>query len=159
MTALTVTKPSARELAVTRTFAAPRTLVFDCWTQPDLVKQWLTGPPGWSFVTCAIDLKAGGQYRFVWKDQGGHALGLTGTFLEIARPARLVSTELFDQDWTGGPTTVTIALTEADGATRLDQRILYASEAVRDGAATGGMTQGMEMGFNRLADFLATQKG
>jgi len=158
MSALTVTLPSDRELSATRTFAAPRTLVFDCWTKQELVKQWLTGPPGWSFVTCAIDLKVGGQYRFVWKDQGGNAIGLTGTFREIARPGRLVSTELFDQDWTGGETKVTIELTENAGVTTMKQTIFYSSKGARDGAAGSGMTQGMEMGFQKLAEFLATQR-
>jgi uncharacterized protein YndB with AHSA1/START domain len=156
--ALTVSTPSDRELCVTRAFAAPRTLVFDCWTKQDLVKQWLTGPPGWSFATCTIDLKVGGQYRFVWKDQGGNVIGLTGTFREIARPGRLVSTELFDQDWTGGETRVTILLTEDEGVTTMKQTIFYSSKAARDGAAGSGMTHGMEMGFQKLAEFLEKQK-
>lgn len=159
MSALTVTLPSDRELAVTRSFAAPRTLVFDCWTREDLVKQWLSGPPGWSFATCIIELKVGGQYRFVWKDQGGNTLGLTGTFREIAAPRRLVSTELFDQDWTGGETRVSIELAENAGTTAMKQTIFYSSKAARDNAASSGMTQGMEMGFQKLAEFLETQKG
>jgi len=150
--------PSDRELRVTRTFAAPRALVFDCWTKEDLLKQWLTGPPGWSFATCTSDLRVGGQYRFVWKDQGSGTLGLTGTFREIARPGRLVSTEIFDQDWTGGETIVTILLTEDAGVTTLMQTIQYSSQAARDGAAGGGMTQGMEMGFQKLEEFLEKQK-
>ncbi len=155
---LAVSMPSDRELSVARAFAAPRTLVFDCWTRQDLVKQWLSGPPGWSFVTCAIDLRVGGQYRFVWEDQGGKTLGVTGIFREIARPGRLVSTELFDQDWTGGETRVSILLTEDEGATTLKQTILYSSQAARDGAAGSGMTQGMETGFQKLAEFLEKQK-
>lgn len=156
--ALTVSMPSDRELCVTRTFAAPRSLVFDCWTREELVKQWLSGPPGWSFVICTIDLKVGGQYRFVWKDQRENMLGLTGVFRDISRPGRLVSTELFDQDWTGGETVVTILLTEDAGTTTLKQTILYSSTSARDGAAGSGMTQGMEMGFQKLAEFLEMQK-
>lgn len=154
---LHVSRPSDRELRVTRLFEAPRALVFDCWTTPALVTQWLTGPPGWSFETCTINLVPGGRYRFAWKDGNGNALGLTGTFVEIARPSLLVSTEIFDQDWTGGETRVSIALDETAGGTTLNQTILYSSMAARDAAATGGMTQGMEMGFNRLAEFLAAQ--
>lgn len=150
--------PSDRELSVTRAFSAPCTLVFDCWTRQDLVKQWLGGPPGWSFATCTIDLRVAGQYRFVWKDENGKALGLTGTFREIARPGRLVSTELFDQDWTGGETRVTILLTEDGGTTTLKQTIFYPSQAARDSAAGSGMTQGMETGFQKLAEFLDKQK-
>jgi uncharacterized protein YndB with AHSA1/START domain len=155
---LTVTLPSDREIAVSRTFAAPRTLVFDCWTHPALVQQWLSGPPGWSFVTCIIDLTVGGQYRYVWKDPNGNELGLTGTFVEIVYPERLVSTELFDQDWTGGAAQVTLAFEEAGGSTTLHQTILYSTTAARDNASTSGMTQGMEIGFQSLEAFLETRK-
>lgn len=154
---MTVAMPSDREIAVTRVFDAPRTRIFECWTTPDLVKQWLTGPPGWSFETCTVDLQPRGQYRFVWKDQNGNTLGLTGMFLSIVPPGRLVSTEKFDQDWTGGETRVTTVFAETDGRTTLQQTIQFSSQAARDAAASGGMTQGMEMGFERLAQFLAGQ--
>ena len=57
-----------REIIMTRVFDAPRDLVFDALTKPDLAKRWLLGPPGWSMPVCEIDLKVGGTYRYVWRN-------------------------------------------------------------------------------------------
>src|SRR5437899_981036 len=67
-----VTTPGDREIVMTRVFAAPRRLVFDCYTKPDLIRRWLTGPDGWTFVTCDNDLTVGGTFRWVWRSAGGH---------------------------------------------------------------------------------------
>ncbi len=63
---LKLTTPSDREIAMTRVFDAPRSLVFDAVTKPELFKRWLFGPPGWSLPVCEIDLRVGGASRFVW---------------------------------------------------------------------------------------------
>ena len=63
---LQVTTPTEREIAMTRVFNAPRRMVFDALTKPDLLRRWMFGPPGWSFAVCEIDLRVGGPYRFVW---------------------------------------------------------------------------------------------
>lgn len=72
---LKVTTPTDREIAMTRVFAAPRRLVFDALTKPELVKQWLLGPPGWTMPVCEIDLRVGGAYRFVWRGPNGTEMG------------------------------------------------------------------------------------
>jgi len=64
---LKVTTPSDREIMMTRIFDAPRSLVFDCYTKPELIKRWLTGPEGWSLVVCDNDLRVGGAFRWVWR--------------------------------------------------------------------------------------------
>src|SRR5271167_1955115 len=98
--ALKVTTPSDREIAMTRVFHAPRRLVFDAWTKPELVKQWLLGPPGWTMPVCEIDLRVGGTYRYVWRrDSDGSEMGMGGIFREIVPHERIVSTEVFDQAW------------------------------------------------------------
>src|SRR6266700_2719500 len=66
-TALTVTTPSERELVMTREFDAPRGMVFDALTKPELVQRWLLGPPGWTMPVCDIELRVGGTYRYVWR--------------------------------------------------------------------------------------------
>ena len=74
---LKVTMPSDREIAMTRVFDAPRTLVFDAHTKPELVKRWLLGPPGWTMPVCEIDLRVGGKYRWVWRsDNDGSTMGI-----------------------------------------------------------------------------------
>ena len=152
---LSLTAPSPCELQLTRTFLAPRSLVFDCWTKPDLVRTWLTGPDGWSMQTCTIDLTPGGTYRYEWRNRDGYVIGLSGTFTDVVAPERLVSEEVFDEDWTGGPARNTIMFTEADGVTTYTQTIIYASEAARDAAVATGMADGMEAGFTQLDSLLA----
>jgi uncharacterized protein YndB with AHSA1/START domain len=157
--ALEITTPSEREVAMTRTFTARRALVFDAHTKPELVRRWLLGPPGWSMPTCEIDLRVGGKYRYVWKNDDGRTMGMGGTFREVKRPERLVTTELFDEDWTGGETLVTITFAEKDGRTIVTTMIVYSSKEARDGALKTGMADGMEAGYARLDALLAEQVG
>ncbi len=151
---LEVATPSDREIAIMRVFDAPRELVFDCWTVPALLRRWMTGPDGWSFAVCEVDLKVGGNYRFVWRHRDGRDMGMTGTYREISRPERIVSTELFDMDWTGGEARSTLVLTEERGRTTSLNTILYASREARDGAIATGMAEGIEAGYARLDEML-----
>src|SRR5688572_2935425 len=95
---LRVTTPSDREIVMTRLFDAPRQLVFDAWTRPELLKRWLLGPPGHDMIVCDIDLRVGGAYRFVWSNPDGTSFGLGGVYRELEAPARIVSTERFEED-------------------------------------------------------------
>ena len=153
---LTVDTPDDLKLVITRAFAASRDVVFDCLTQPDLVKRWMTGPPGWTMPVCEIDLRVGGKYRYVWRSPEGQDMGMGGIYKEIAPPERLVSGEVFDEDWTGGETIATQVLTERDGATTLTTTVVYSSTAARDAALRSGMTDGMEMGYANLDTLLET---
>jgi uncharacterized protein YndB with AHSA1/START domain len=154
--ALTVTTPDARAIQMTRVFEAPRDLVFDAYTKPELLKRWLTGPPGWSLAVCEIDLRVGGRYRYVWRGPDGAGMGMGGTYREVMRPERIVATELFDEDWTGGETLGTVVFTEQGGKTTLTQTILYSSQEARDGALKTPMAEGMAYGYDRLAELLAS---
>jgi uncharacterized protein YndB with AHSA1/START domain len=154
---LEITTPSDREITITRSFDAPRPLVWDCHTKPELVRRWLLGPPGWEMPVCEIDLRVGGKYRYEWVHADRSAkMGMGGAFQEVKAPERLTAKEKFDDDWTGGETLVTQAFTKRGQAkTRLTLTVLYASKEARDGAAKSGMTDGMEMGYQRLDDVLA----
>jgi len=149
-----VTTPTDREVVITRLFDAPRGMVFDAHTKPDLVRRWLLGPPGWTMPVCEIDLRVGGKYRYVWENAGGQRMGVSGTFKEIVRPSRIVITQLFDEDWTGGETIVITELAEQGGKTTLTITVRYASREARDGALKTGMTTGMEAGYERLENLL-----
>ena len=154
---LEVTTPSDREIVVTRGFDAPRHLVFDAFTKPDLVMRWLYGPDDWRMSVCDIDLRVGGAFRYVWRQvNSGTEMGMGGVYREIVPPERIVHTELFDQDWTGGETLVTTAFKEQSGKTTVTITILYSSREARDGALKTPMTQGMEMGYARLDELLKT---
>ena len=156
---LKVTTPSDREIAMARTFNAPRELVFKAWTTPDLLKRWLYGPEDWRLMDCEIDLKVGGAIRWVWRHQDGESMELRGVYREIIPPDKLVFTEIFDDNWTGGETLVTITFVESGGKTTVTQSILYVSKAARDGALKSGMEEGMAVGYDRLEKLLIQSNG
>src|SRR5579872_2950338 len=115
---LKITTPTDREIVMTRVFDAPRHLVFAAWTRPELLKRWLLGPPGWSMPVCEIDLRVGGKYRYVWRqDSDGTEMGMGGVYREIVKPERIVATEKFDQSWYEGEAVGTTLLAEQGGRT------------------------------------------
>jgi uncharacterized protein YndB with AHSA1/START domain len=142
--------PGDREIVIERAFDANRDQVWRALTEPRLVRRWMLGPPGWAMPVCEIDLTVGGHMRVEWANGDGRTMGMTSVFREIAPPDRLVATELFDEDWTGGETVVTQSLHDEGAGTILRTHILYASQEARDGAKMSGMTTGMEAGYERL---------
>jgi uncharacterized protein YndB with AHSA1/START domain len=151
---LTVTTPSDREIVITRAFDAPRHLVFACYTQPSLIRRWLNGAPGWTMPVCEFEPRVGGKYRYEWKSPDGYVMGMSGVIREIEPVERIVSAEIFDEDWTGGETVSTIVLAETDARTTLTNTIVYASKQARDGALATPMAEGMEMSFTNLDQVL-----
>jgi uncharacterized protein YndB with AHSA1/START domain len=145
-----------REIVMTRVFDAPRNLVFDAFTKPELLKQWLLGPPGWSMPVCEIDLRIGGSYRYVWRrDADGTEMGCGGVYREIVPPERLVQTERFDNPWYPGESLITTVLDEQRGKTTLTATMLYESRDARDGILKSGMESGVAASYDRLAELLA----
>jgi len=151
---LKVTTPSDREAVITRVVDAPRAMVFDAHTKPALVQRWLLGPPGWTMPVCEIELRVGGKYRYEWRSEDGQSMGMGGTFKEIVRPSRIVATQLFDQDWTGGETIVSTDIVEKNGKSTITTTVRYSSREARDAALQTGMTSGMEMGYQLLEALL-----
>lgn len=154
---LQVSTSSDCEIAMTRFFDAPRRLVFDAFTNPALVKQWLLGPPGWSMPICEIDLRVGGAYRYLWRSTEGAEMGARGVFREIVPPEKLVSTEKFDEPWYPGEALLTTVLAEQGGKTTLTLTVLYESREARDAVLKTGMKDGVAMSYDRLATFLASK--
>jgi len=153
---LEITTPTEREIVMTRIFDAPRQLVFDAWTKPELVKRWLLGPDGWTMPVCEIDLRVGGKYRWVWRrDSDGTEMGIGGVYREVAAPERLVATERFDEAWYPGEAVNTVALVEQGGRTTMTQTTLYESRDARDKALQSGMADGVGASYDRLEALLA----
>ena len=147
-----ITVPSDCEVAITRVFDAPRALVFEAWTTPRHVQQWMLGPEGWTMPICEIDLRPGGAWRFVWRKANGSEMEMRGVYREIRPPERLVTTEAWGGDW---PETInTLTLVEQDGRTTLTNTILYPSKAARDAALQTGMKEGSTQAYERLAHYL-----
>ena len=152
---LKITAVSDREIAITRVFNAPRRLVFDAYTKPELVRQWLGIFGGWSMPVCEIDLRVGGRYRYVWR-KNGKDMGMGGVFREIVIPERLVATEVFDDSWYPGTGVDTSTFVEHDGRTTLTTTVLYESRAARDAVLQSPMETGLKAGYDRLEELLPT---
>jgi len=150
---LEVTTPTEREIVLTRVFDAPRNLVFDAMTKPELLRRWF-GPRGWSLVVCEVDLKVGGAWRFVLRGPDGTEMGMRGVYREIVPPERSVHTESFDDF--PGESLVTTTLVEQGGKTRLTGTVLYPSQEIRDMVIKSGMEHGAAETYDKLAEYLAS---
>ncbi|MGD0758697.1 MAG: SRPBCC family protein [Candidatus Sulfotelmatobacter sp.] len=151
-TTLTVTTPTDREIVITRAFDAPRSLVFEAYTNPAHLPHWMLGPQGWTMPVCEIDLRPGGAWHFAWRHSNGTQMEMRGIYREVKPPERLVSTESWGGDW---PETInTLTFTEENGVTTITCSILYPSKDARDAALKTGMKEGMALSFNRLAEHL-----
>jgi uncharacterized protein YndB with AHSA1/START domain len=153
---LKITTPSDEEIRITRSFDAPRMMVWDAYTRPELVKRWLGQMPGWSWAQCEMDVREGGRYRWVWRGPEGVELGLGGVYREVVPGERLVNTERYDQQWYEGDAVGTVEFSEANGRTTLVTTLRYASKAVRDAVLQSPATSGMESGYAALDDLLAS---
>lgn len=155
--ALEVTTPSDREVVMVRAFDAPRELMFDAFTKPELVRRWLLGPDGWEMPVCEIDLKVGGAFHYVWRNAAdARESGIGGAYREIARPGRIVHVEMFDG--APGEAVVTTAFVEREGTTKVTLTCLYESRDARDEAVESGMTSGVATSYDRLEEVVGSRK-
>jgi uncharacterized protein YndB with AHSA1/START domain len=146
--------PAENEILITRAFDAPRSLVWEAWTSPEHLPNWLLGPDGWTMPVCEVDLRPGGEWHFVWRNDEGAQMEMRGVYGEVEPPERLVSTESWGDGW--AETLNTLVLTELDGKTIATQTIRYVSQEARDAALGTGMIDGMAAGFERLDVHLST---
>ena len=154
---LQISASGDRELVMTRSLDAPRNLVWDAFTKPELVKRWLLGPDGWSMPVCKIDLRVGGTYRYVWRREStGAEMGMGGVYREIILHERIVSTEEFDEAWHEGGAVGTLVLVEKGGVTTVTQTVRYDSREIRDAVLKSPMESGVAQSYDRLADLLAS---
>ncbi len=154
-----VTLPSDREIVLTRVFDAPRPVVFDAWTKPEYLVRWW-GPGGFTLPLCEIDLRPGGRYRFVLKSPDGSEFPVTGTYLDVVRPKRLVYTDRFDME--GLPAfegRVTVAFVERNGRTTVTLTARYETPEHRDTVLRMQMAEGFAGAFERLDLVLARGVG
>jgi len=151
--ALKVTTPIDLEIVLTRVFDAPRHLVFEAFTKPELLQRWF-GPRGWSMPVCEVDLKVGGTFRFVLRGPDGNDMRMPGTYRELAPPERSVHMESFD-DYPG-ESQVTAVFVEQDGKTTLTATVLYPSKEVRDIVIKSGMEHGAAESYDKLSEMLAS---
>ena len=157
-----VSAPSDREVLVKRSFDAPVNLVWQAYTDPVLMRRWLTAMPGWTMPVCEMTTEVGGTYRWRWRNSNsGQEFGFFGEMLEVEWHAKIVHTQIYDPgDGAFGsmgdePTIITVTFNETNGITNVATSIKYASQADRDAAISTGMTDGMEMSYQALDGALA----
>lgn len=151
--ALTLTLPSDTEIMMTRVFNAPRRLVFEAHTKPEHMKQWW-GPREFTMVTCEMDFRPGGKWRYVLRSARGD-FAFRGEYREIVAPEKIVWT--FEFEGVPGDVAVeTMTLVERDGKTTLTTRSVAPSRAARDAVLKSGMQKGAAETWDRLAEHLLT---
>jgi uncharacterized protein YndB with AHSA1/START domain len=146
-----------REIVMKRVFAVPRKLVFDGFVRPELLKRWFYGKPGGTLAVCEVALKAGDNFRYVWRDQDGAEMEIRGACLEFVRPKRIVATERYDVPWYPGEAIGTITLDERHGKTVLTHTIRYESRAAREIVLQAWMEHGVALGYDRLDKLLVSK--
>jgi uncharacterized protein YndB with AHSA1/START domain len=145
--------PSKPTIVTRRVVDAPRALVFDCWTKPEHMRRWL-GPRALTMVSCEVDLRVGGSYRYVHRAPDGQEYAFRGEYREIVRPERLVATFVFEM-FPDAEALETLTLEEADGKTTVTTHTLHKTMEARDGHLKSGMEAGMVEGYGRLDELLA----
>jgi uncharacterized protein YndB with AHSA1/START domain len=148
----TVERKSERELVITRTFNGPPRIVFEAWTNPELIRRWWAPKStGLSLLSCELDVRVGGSYRFEFGHGASKPMAFFGRYLEVTPNSRLVWTN--DESNNGAVTTVTFA--EKSGGTLLVMHELYPSKEALDGVIAG-MEGGMAETFSQLDELLVT---
>jgi uncharacterized protein YndB with AHSA1/START domain len=139
------------EVKTVRAFDAPMSLVFDVMTKPEHVRKHFSPDPEPLHI-CEIDLRVGGTYHYAWYAPAGFECSFRGTFLEIERPTRLVSTWLFE-GWPDDDAVETVTLSEVEGVTTMTNILKF-----KDRASLGdhfqGDNEGMQTSFDQLEDYL-----
>jgi len=146
-----VTLPTDEQILITRTFDAPRALVYKAWTTPELVRRWWHANRG-EMTVCEIDLRVGGSWRYVMIADGGLEVGFHGEYREIVPSERLVSTEVYEGTPGGdeGGTLNTLTLSEQGGRTTLTVLVQAPSNEVRDMIVDSGMEAGLQDALDLL---------
>lgn len=154
-----VNSPSDTQVEVVRSFNAPVGSVWKPFTDADLVRHWMLGPPGWSMPICEMDFRVGGRYENVFRNEAdGSEIAIVGDFREIETHSKIVQDEKHligdPADDTSQETVVTLTFQETDSGTTVTTLIEYASTEARDEALATGMGAAMEMGYCRIDELL-----
>ena len=159
-----VSTPSDQEVLIKRSFDATSDLVWRAYTEPELMRRWLTAMPGWSMPVCEMTTDVGGKYRWRWRDDAnGVEFGFTGEMLEVAPHSKIVHTQEYDPGNMGGSmgdgaSIITVRFNETGGITNVETLIKFASKEDRDAAVSTGMTDGMEMSYKQLDGVLEAER-
>jgi uncharacterized protein YndB with AHSA1/START domain len=150
-----VTLPAETQILIVREFDAPKHLVYRAYTEPDLIKQWWSGQRG-TVVSAEVDLRVGGNWRYVMTANEGFEVAFHGTYREIVPNERLVTTEVFEgapvenEDEDAALNFVTFE--EMEGRTTLTTLVECHTREVRDIIIESGMEGGMQEAMDKLEE-------
>jgi uncharacterized protein YndB with AHSA1/START domain len=146
-------EPGKQEVVITRTFDAPRDLVFKAYTDPNAIPQWW-GPRSLTTKVDKMDVTAGGLWRYRQRDAQGNEFNFHGVYHSVESPARIVSTFEFE----GAPGHVsleTLSLEEEGGKTMMRSHAVFQSVADRDAMVGSGMEEGVKDTYDRFEELLS----
>jgi uncharacterized protein YndB with AHSA1/START domain len=148
-----LTLPTEKQILIRREFDAPKHLVYEAYTTPELVKRWWHAKRG-RVTTCEIDLRVGGAWRYVMVTEDGQEVGFHGEYREVVPNERIVSTEAYegipDPDENASVNTTTF--TEVDGRTTLEILVEHQSKEGRDAQIASGMEAGLQDALDLLEE-------
>jgi uncharacterized protein YndB with AHSA1/START domain len=153
----TVTLPANDQILITREFDAPRHLVYEAYTTPELVRQWWHANRG-EMTVAEIDLRVGGHWRYASVTPDGLEVAFHGEYRELVPNERIVSTEAYEGAPEGGETVNTLTLSEADGRTTMTILVQCPSQEVRDAIIESGMEAGMQDAFDLLEQVAVSRR-
>jgi uncharacterized protein YndB with AHSA1/START domain len=148
-----IAEPGRQDIVITRVFDAPREVVFKALTDPQLIPNWW-GPRSLTTEVDRMEVRPGGQWRFVQRDAAGNQFAFKGVYHDAVSPERSISTF----EWEGLPGHValdTVSLEEVDGRTKYVSVSVFQSIADRDGMVQSGMEGGARDSIDRLAEVIA----
>jgi uncharacterized protein YndB with AHSA1/START domain len=152
-TGLQMSTPTDNTIVLTRTFDAPRRLVWEATFTPDRMRRWMEPPPGLTMTVCECDPRVGGALTVAWKnDEADPAMTLHGVFTEVVGHERIVHTEtmMLGSGETIGRLVEMHEFTEEGNVTTMRVTQTYDAQEDRDGAIASGMDEGMEACYQRL---------
>ena len=155
---LQIATPTDTTIVLTRSFNAPRRLVWEAMFTPARMRRWMLPPPGWTLTVCECEPRVGGALNLAWKsEEADPFMTLRGVFTEVAPHERAVHTETMAlaSGQTVGSLLEKHEFTERGGTTTMRITQTYNSKEDRDGAIASGMDQGMEACYQQLDALLA----
>lgn len=145
---------ATHELSITRLISAPRALVWRCWTEPELIKQWFTPRP-WTSPVVEIDLRPGGANYMLFRGPNGEEFPNRGVYLEVVPQQRLVFTDAYVEAWvpSGEPfMTAIVSFSDEDGGTRYEARVRHWTEEAMKRHESMGFHEGWGKATDQLEE-------
>jgi uncharacterized protein YndB with AHSA1/START domain len=153
----TLTFPTDEQILITREFDAPRHLLYEAWTTPELIRRWWAGRRG-KVTDVDLDLRVGGAWRYAMVAHAGQEVAFHGEFRELVPVERIVWTEIYEAMPEAGATVNTATFTEAGGRTTLELLAECPSKEVRDGIVQSGMEDGLQEQMEILDEIVAAPR-